>query len=184
MSSPSFAKQIHTFYSVDISQNSLILCDIDDTILFFPKYSETFYKEAYDYYVSIGEKEELADKLVKNDWDLYNSFKKPSITDKEGFFYLLKRIETTDSKLCFLTARHEIYHKRTIDDLKNVNIDCNKFPIYFTNGNVKGKFIKQNIVNLLDHEHIIFIDDNNIHLENVKKEIPFINCYKFVHIDK
>lgn len=182
MSSSSFAKHIHTFFSIDISQNTLVLCDIDDTILVVPKYSDTFYKEAYEYYTSIGYNSELADKLVKNDWDLYNCFKKRSITDKEGFFYLLDQIKKTGSTLCFVTARHSSYHKETLEALKYVNIDCSKIPIHYTNGYTKGKYIKENI-NLLDHEEIIFIDDNDLQLNSVKKEISFINCYKFVHID-
>lgn len=182
MSGSSFAKQIHTFYSVDISQNSLVLCDIDDTVLVFPKYSDTFYKEAYDYYTSIGYNENLTKKLIKNDWELYSSFKKPSITDKDGFFNLLDKIEKTKSKLCFVTARSNSSEQKTINELTHVNIDCNKMPIYYTNATMKGNYIKQNI-NLLDYEHIIFIDDNDMHLENVKKEIPFITCYKFIHID-
>lgn len=182
MSDSSFAKQIHTFYSVDIPENSLVLCDIDDTVLVFPKYTDAFYKEAYDYYTTIGYNTKMADKLVKRDWELYSSFKKPSITDKDGFFYLLEQIEKTSSKLYFLTARSDTSHQKTINDLKHVNIDCSKIQIYYTNAALKGNYIKNNI-DLLDYNHIIFIDDNDHQLENVKKEIPLISCYKFIHID-
>ena len=178
----SFAKKIHTFYSIDISQNSLVLCDIDDTLLVFPKCPEAFYNEAYDYYTNIGYNAHLTKKFIYNDWELNRYFKKPSITDKEGFFHLLERIEKTNSTLCFLTARSGFYHQKTINDLEKVNINGNKFKIYYTNGSVKGDYIKQNI-NLLDYNNVIFVDDNNDQLENVNKEVPFITCYKFIHID-
>lgn len=182
MSVSSFAKQIHTFYSIDIPENSLILCDIDDTVLVFPKYPESFYKESYHYYTSIGYTIEQAKHLIENDCNLYNFFKKRIITDKDGFFSLLEKIKKTNSKLCFLTARYEHYHQLTIKELKNVDIDCTEIPIFYTNGTLKGNYIKQKI-DLSNYEHIIFIDDNDFHLENVNKEHPHIMCYKFIHIE-
>lgn len=179
--SDSCIKPIHTFYSVDISHNSLVLCDIDDTVLAIPKCPKSFYDEGYDYYINIGYNETTAKKLVLSDWDLYRFLKKPSITDKEGFFHLLARIEKSNSKLCFVTARSDCYHDKTLKDLKKINIDTDKFEIYYTNAGLKGEYIKQNI-NLLDYENIVFIDDDYGHLENVRKEMPYIACYKFIHI--
>jgi predicted phosphatase len=86
-----------------------------------------------------------------------------------------------NGELIFITARTHSAEGTTKKHFKSICVDYNKFKVhYLSNVIEKGNYIKKNI-KLEGSEEIIFIDDQKYNLDNVKKILPQIKCYKFVY---
>jgi hypothetical protein len=112
-------KVIISFNQVEISNNIkyLILCDIDDTILHFPD-CDSFCKELIkDLHINKNFDKEL--KLLKS---FYRRIKEPTHTDYKGFANMIQKINESNSKIMFLTARHIDCDNLTKTHLKQIGI--------------------------------------------------------------
>ena len=147
---------INSFDSIDIGDNSLLLCDIDETL--------------------------FTNKLVRFQSKENKSIIKlilPKYTDKQGFLNLLNKIRQTDSKLYFVTARDIRYFDFTRKQFKLLGINLVNFPVYFCGTTPKG-FVIKNQIKLDNFKKIIFLDDLKYNLDNVKKEFgDKIECILF-----
>jgi len=146
---------LNSFNNVPITQKSLILCDIDDTL--------------------------LTNKFVKFTANKNNNLviNLPKYTDKDGFTNLLQKLQKTNSKLYFVTARNIKYIEFTRRQFKILGIDIDKYPVYFCGDIPKGIIIKK-FINMTNYKNIIFIDDLKYNLDNVKKELGNrIKCILF-----
>jgi hypothetical protein len=143
--------EINSFSNIKIKQNTLIICDIDETLLYIKKSN-------------------ICLSILCSYW-----FTDAHFTDKNGFKKLLEEIENTNSTLCFLTARENT------KKIKNfTKMDFDDFQIYFCGKIPKGEFILKNINHTFFNE-IIFIDDLDQNIENVKNIFGSkIKCYKFI----
>ena len=196
--------QISTFNDVQIKHNTLLICDIDDTVLYFDRSYDKYYKMMKDDHPYFPE-EEIQD-LAKGMYELSSSVLPALSTDADGFKQMLETIQQTNSKLIFLTARNKTSDKKTKKDLmKSNNINYNMenpfgnkstdliteplaeqlaepYPIHYTNNQMtKGEYIKANI-ELTNYDNIIFIDDYPSYIESVKNLFPEIKCYLFKRI--
>ena len=173
-------KTITSFNEIVIAKNKpLILCDIDETLLRFNYNLQHFYIQAKLIYPKASNNELL--NRAKNDFYLYRILNNPIHTDFNGFNNLCRRIEEMNGELIFITARSYGAEDTTKKHFKTLGIDYNKFKIhYLSNAIEKGNYIKKNI-KLEGSEEIIFIDDQKYNLDNVKKILPQIKCYKFVY---
>lgn len=150
--------EIDSFLNIKLKTNTLIICDIDETLLYIKK--SNFLLSLFCSY-----------------W-----FTDAHFTDKIGFKKLLCKIENSDSQLCFLTARENSKQniKFTKMDFNDLGLNYDDYVIYHCGNIPKGDFIRNNI----DYEsfnEIIFIDDldkNITSVKNIFKEK--IKCYKFI----
>jgi hypothetical protein len=179
-------KIINTFNDISITkENTLILCDIDDTVLTFKHLDKDF---MYFYnMIKQDFPDEDIDFIVNEARDFYNtyrSYNKPIHTDYEGFTNMVTKLKNKNSNICFLTARNEEFKDYTKKDLNNIGINYDDFIIYFTGDKMsKGEYIKNNI-NLENINEIIFIDDYDNYLKSVIDLYPNIICYKFEYKKK
>jgi predicted ferric reductase len=138
---------INTFNDIPIIEKTLVLCDIDETL--------------------------LTTKIIKLVSNKDNKMVKlcylPKYTDKDGFLALLEKIKITNSKLIFITARRSTFAQITYNQFKLLDIDKNVYPIFFCGETPKSKIVKKNI-NLNNFSNIIFIDDLKYNLYHMKKE--------------
>ena len=89
-------------------------------------------------------------------------------------------ISKTDNKIIFVTARNAKFKNITKQHFDDININFNKFESHFIESNNKGLYIRNN-VDLHEYDGIIFIDDANHNLVDVKNEFgDFVDCYKFI----
>lgn len=170
-----------TFEKIFIKPNSLILCDIDDTIL--------RYEFKLDYFIEMARKDLLDtnDYIDEEDtrslglelFDEFRSLNKPFHTDSEGFKKLEKQIIDTGSTLIFVTARSCIYDEQTQKQLESIGIET-KYPIHYTfehkmsKADYIDKFIKTD-----SYSNIYFIDDFEPTVKLVKNKFPDANCIIF-----
>lgn len=137
--------------------NPLVLCDIDDTLLTM----NTIYHLGQNHPIT-----PTYEYKVKH-------------TDYDGFHRLVSRVKQLGGELQFLTARNKEFHASTRSHFDAIGVNYDSFQIHYTNAGPKGEYIKNNI-DLSKYDEVIFIDDRDSFLANVKYHHPQIKCYKFV----
>lgn len=148
---------IKSFNEVHLTNNNLILCDIDNTIL-TNKIIHLKHKTG-----------------IKPDINLYI----PKYIDKDGFSNLLQRLQMTNSKLYFITSRGKKSIELTTRQFKILNIDINNYPVLFCGETKKSDIVKE-CININKFENVIFIDDLKYNLYYMKKEFgEKVNCFLF-----
>jgi hypothetical protein len=174
---------IKTFDSINIPNNSLILCDIDDTVFYFPEITKQWWTNKFDHYYKITSDFDLAENLSLTDWQNYIKFNFPEYTDKKGFLNFVDKINLGGSKLIFITARQIELEHITILNFNHLQFDVTKYQVHYIGHVPKGEYIKLNICNenCLGYNKIIFIDDIDYNIQSVKDNLLFCNleCYKF-----
>jgi hypothetical protein len=171
---------INTFKNIIFDKNKkpIVICDIDHTFI-RPQSSYDEYHNKFKDIISLRDK--LSNVIVYHlEVELSKGIVKQ--TDKEGFLYMLEKINELGGKLIFLTARSHLSHDKTIQDFKTAGL-CNpeQFQIHYT-GNLlsKGEYIKN--FNLLDgYSQHIFIDDYPKFLDSGSKLFPSLACYLFTY---
>lgn len=172
--------QIDTFDMINIISNTLVLSDIDETILFYDDINQKWWKERNEYYMNIYNTHELVSSHSLDDWFKYIQENKPKHTDKVGFENMLKRIEETNSSLMFVTARHPKFEEITKEHFNHLDIDSSKYEIHYLAGISKGEYIKNNI-DISKHDQVIFIDDLVKNIKSVTDNFKDkIKTYHFI----
>lgn len=180
MSSNNF-KTINTFNNIDIIENTLVVCDIDDTLLryelgwlyFFNKYMQEFNNN------------EIARSRANSAWYHYTKSNKCFLVDEEGFMNFMNKINNTSSKLIFLTARDNISHPYTIENFNELGLDHKLFDIHYSYTKPKGQYLHEQLYEFCNYEHskykkIIFIDDALHNIINMNQHLPYVECYYFI----
>lgn len=169
---------ISSFSQIEqIEPNSLIICDIDDTLLYWNKNPDDFIPMIKSDQPNITESE------LKSEceyWlNAYKNIYNPEPTDKEGFNIFLNKIRESCSKILFLTARNQVAQKFTERNFKAIGLEYSDYDIYYTNNMVsKGEYIKNNF-DISSYKQIYFIDDYETQISSVKHFFPNSQCYKF-----
>jgi len=175
--------EINSFDQVSIDlPNTLVICDIDDTLLHFPGLTPEKYTEILEYYKSINSDPEIALNDANNYWSEKFSQTVPIHTDMDGFARLLLRLHTSSGGLCFLTARpgHPDNIEFTRSNFNSIKLSYDAFIIHYSWFLLKGEYIRDQI-NLTGYTNIIFIDDMEYNLLNVNSHFGSqIKCYKFI----
>jgi hypothetical protein len=158
---------INSFKQIPIQRNTLVLCDIDDTVIVFEKLGKKWWRERFeDYYERNGDYE-FSEKAVLKEWIHQIHKQQPVHVDEDGFTDFVERIDATGSTLAFVTARSSDLFCLTLHHLKQVGITP-KTDIHYTNNTPKGDYIA-NVLDFDDFEHVIFIDDMEHNIASVQK---------------
>jgi len=167
---------IHSFNQVAIKgSQTLILCDIDETLLRWDKSVESVYRELSMSHPHLDHSK--LEILAENYYSVYRNQTPAIPTDLSGFKTLMARLGA--GKLMFLTARTPSHHTR--DDLNNIGLQNYMFDIHFTSNKItKGDYIKK-YIDLSRYNDIIFIDDNPEYINSVLVNISTIRCYLYDH---
>ena len=166
---------ITSFSEVELKPNCLLVIDIDETILQYEGWIDTLEK-----YIEISNSYDEAYDMNENDWKEYIRQKLPTYTDKEGFFNLIEKSNNLNLETFIVTARDLSIEQLTYDHLDYLNIP--KIKVYFSAKNNKAHIIEAEMSNHIDeYDGAIFIDDNDVNLNNVKTHFgDKVKCYKFV----
>jgi hypothetical protein len=168
--------EIQSFSEIVItSQTTLILCDIDDTILKWDRTLESCIIEAVFRFPK--ESENSQRRLGQILWLSYRESVPPIWTDQKGFMNMMGRLSPF-SRLVFLTARTGGEHSDwTRHDFESLGLTYDPSGIFYTeNKMTKGNFIK-NYIPLEGFEKVIFIDDLQENIDSVSGNFPDIQCY-------
>jgi hypothetical protein len=169
---------ISSFNSIPIAKNTLVLCDIDDTVLYYPECNKKCIE-----IVKNGPFRLTKDAYLKDFRDACNTYKMvnpPSHTDYDGFKNMVYKLNKYDGKLLFLTSRSKMGHEYTKKQLQSIGIECNDDSIHYTDNIItKGDYIKKHIL-ISEWSEVIFIDDILFNIQTVNAIVPQIKCFQFV----
>jgi hypothetical protein len=157
-----------------LSSNTLYVFDIDETLMVYDEIDKDWWKNKL---------KTTNEELVLKEWINLIKNSSPKHTCKRSFDELTSYIDKNNI-LC-LTARKEILKDITEQHLKQIGITG--IPVYYSNGNCKGKMLREILQNYSDIKNIVFVDDNKNNLFAVNKEFYNDNikvyCYYFKYIN-
>jgi len=171
-------KLIHNYDNIQVQPNSLVVMDIDFTVIKFELLHKSWWVDTKrNYETKYGKK--LAEEYALKEWTRLITLDKAYLIDPASFQKLLTRIEETNSRLIFITARDESLHDLTVRQLRESGLtDIDPDTIYYSYP--KGKKLLDVYTEKYSHlQKIIFVDDGMDNLEDVKKYIPDCDLYLF-----
>lgn len=173
------------FRDISIDCKSLIVFDIDDTVLEYQNIDHAWWKNISDGFYQEHQDREKADFQAYQIWLDKISRTMPIHTDESGLNDIFERAKQKDCKIIFLTARRSTSHDITLSHLKLLNIEHDE--IYYSNLiENKGQILNEIIeTKYQDYDDYIFIDDVPSNLEKVKIHVgKEIRCYQFLSSSK
>ena len=169
---------IKSFNNVIVNKKkTLVICDIDDTILRYEKNINYFYDVIHKWCPEFSNDECVS--YANMLYSTYTKKSKPYHTDYNGFISLMYKLIDKDSKLIFLTARNNEAIDITIKEFTDIRVNYNYFEVYYTNNEMsKGGYCKK-YIDLTNINELIMIDDREENLLYMKKYFPLCKCYKY-----
>jgi hypothetical protein len=178
-------KLIQSFSEIEVSPNTLILCDIDDTILHHPAINANWMMIIHNFFHIKYHADNKHHNRQHTEMEInqYLDMVFESIpmrhTDREGFFAMVDG--ATDVAL--VTARQPTTKDFTYDNLRCLDIDPEKYAVHFSGNMGKGDYINQHF-DLSKYDRVVFIDDQPRNLENVFLRVFHTNLelYQFQYV--
>jgi len=150
-----------------VSGRPLIICDIDETLLYMSDNNSQILKYPLFY--------------NKHGYFSTSAIKNRSIlpTDIDGFYRLEHRVNSLGGKLIFLTARHREASNYIVEDFEKIGLQSYKYDIHYTGNMIsKGEYIKK-FINVSGYSHLYFIDDLHENIRSVYYYFPNSNLFLF-----
>jgi len=160
---------------LDNDNNTLYVFDIDETLMIYDGIDRNWWKKRIN---ETNNDEES----VLDEWLNHINNNEPKHTHESSFKSLLDKIHKINV-IC-LTARKECLKDVTEQHLAQIGIV--DLPIYYSNGNCKGKVLKEIVVTSYPTiRNIVFVDDNKNNITSVNKVLSNnnikVHCYYFKH---
>ena len=181
-----FMNVINDYTQIRLIKNSLIIFDIDDTIIKFPELGKNWWKTTFDNYYKLHQNFDKADILTLEEWIQNIKIMKPEMIRKESFIKFFDKALENNCKIIFLTARNEKLKDLTLQHLLHCEVITkeNFHNVYFSEN--KGDKLKKILQNpeYSNIKNIIFIDDLDRNLKDVYNALYFdynVNLYHFIH---
>lgn len=161
----------------------LLLCDIDDVILYFPQIYRNWWKDTFNDLYTIHKDYNKVETIQHDMWlDIIHNNDCCYTVDPSHF---QNKINCSNCEIEFVTAR-DISLKNITE--KQLCIWSNKI-VHYVGSNCKGEYIKKNILPYrINYDKIIFIDDMLKNVEAVDSICSQINekntvleCYHFIN---
>lgn len=166
-----------------ISDNTLVVLDIDDTIIKYKDATKEWWKSRYAYHSNLSDDPVLLDLTVQLEWKNLIKISEPEFVDEIGLKQLYKKIkETHNTDLIYLTARDESIKQITEQHFKFLDLE-HASNINYTAGGNKGEYL-DNIIRQQhsDKRHFIFVDDYEHNIRHMKEACTYnVQCCKFIN---
>lgn len=161
-------KTISSFQTIPIYPKTLVLCDIDETILRFNGIDAKWWNNKIEkYYLETNSYME-ADRKAYLEWKEIVHRELPEHTDANGFKHFIEQVYTLGGELVFVTARQHYMEELTRSHLKKVIGDMgSQFKLWICGDKSKGIVIDNMIEDIKRYNKLVFIDDNEKHLNAV-----------------
>jgi hypothetical protein len=166
-------KKINKFEQVNCIPNSLVVIDIDDTLIKYDGIDFAWWKNKFNKYYSVTQNYDLSDNLANQDWINLIANSNPELVD-DCVHHFIDSAKINQCHIILLTARNN-----TITDLTHEHL--NKVDLYFEHiyfnenkGDELVKIVNSDYANCTD---IIVIDDKEANLIDIQNKIDS-NKYK------
>lgn len=174
-------KTISSFKTISIFPKTLVLCDIDETVLRYSNIDASWWNnKIQNYYLETGSYLE-ADRKAYLEWKDIIHRETPEHTDASGFKQFIDSVYSLGGELVFVTARQDYMEDLTRSHLKKViGYMDRQFKLWICGDKSKGTVIDNMIDSREKYNKLIFIDDNQKHLAAVYNVFGNqIDYYKF-----
>jgi hypothetical protein len=169
-----------SFKDVCIPNNSLVVLDVDDTVVRFEEMGRGWWAMRENELTLLHGKK-IARDIVMREWIHGAHIYTPILTDPDEFPGFLQRVFDAGAHLIFLTARSEELRQLTEFHLTSNGINVQSSQIYFARE--KGVALKS-IVQSNGFSNVVFIDDMEHNLESVQKELSGVATLNVYHFHK
>ncbi len=159
-------QQVNSFYQIPVTENTLVVLDIDETIMAFPNINKTWWRETYEKYFDSTNNKTAADNLTLEEWREYVRVNKPYLLDEKKFKKFLGEIESKSAQLVLLTARDPIMTEITQLHLSHCELSIS--PDQVIHDENKGDALARIVQSYPHITNIIFVDDFDKNLLSVK----------------
>lgn len=167
---------INSFNQVQLVPNSLIVFDIDETVISFEDIDEGWWKRTFTKYYGLTNDYDSADELSLKEWVNHITNSKPQLLDEVNFINLITQAKEINCEIIMLTARRKFLFDITIAHITHCKIDIDSDSIYFNEN--KGKELYDIVMGKYpNHENIIFIDDVESNLQDVANTFSNLDQY-------
>lgn len=157
---------IKKFQQINVIPKSLVVLDIDETILKFEDINHKWWKSKFNRYYKLTQSYDLANNMAHSDWVKTVSNIQPELVD-DDFYIFLEHINNCKCETILLTARNHKLKDLTHEHLDKINLKFNKI---FFNKN-KGDELYNIVHNEFLHiENIIVVDDLLSNLTDIKNK--------------
>lgn len=159
---------INSYSAITLVARSLVVFDIDDTLVNFPQYDITWWnakKAVYEQTMSVTE----ADRATLLDWRAAVQHVDPVPIDKDGFLQFYAQAKAVGCDVIFLTARSKKLKEITHRHLKNTLMECEEGHVFFAED--KGPALVSIIQGRRPYRHVIFVDDLVKNHESVRQAL-------------
>lgn len=175
---------INSFSQIKIKPKSLIVLDIDETILKFPSIRKGWWVETFSKYYEQEQDYEKAEELALFDWENLVINDKAQLLDSDNFETFLDDIKVNECELILLTARNDRLKELTKKHLIDCELDISSHRIYHSRN--KGNKLLDLVSNVFTNiSQIILVDDLESNLLDVQKSfmgtVFDINLYYIEH---
>lgn len=151
------------------SENSILFCDIDDTILEFPDINKKWWYDKFEFYWNQTHSVVEAEERSLKDWIQHIEKNNPiPMIDMNNF-----KLHVGNNELVFITARNDYLHDLTMQHFMYCDFGTDHEIIY-TNGNEKCNYIRERIKHK-KYDHMAFVDDLENNLQQI--DIPNMKLY-------
>ncbi len=165
-------KEIKNYDEIMIKKNTLVMLDIDNTIIKFKTLYKNWWKD-----------NEPNNPNLIDEWIRIVREEEPLMLDFDKFMNLLIKIKETNSDVIYITARNESLDELTYRQLISCGVSLNREQIYFSYP--KGKKLLE-ICNDKKYNNYIFVDDHLDNIEDVQKHLTKdydVDYYLMNHIN-
>jgi phosphoglycolate phosphatase-like HAD superfamily hydrolase len=177
-------ESIKTFIQIPMNYpKTLYVFDIDETFMVFRKITDAWWTQKLNDYRKYYDDEEKAQREMDKLFNKVITSEDPKPTDLNGFKKIEKYTNALDGDIMFLTARTEDYRELTLKQLDLIYPGTSKkYPVFFSRE--KGKTLRKILDNNeKKYERVVFIDDKEFNLKDVKADVPEAKCYRFNYMD-
>jgi hypothetical protein len=162
---------ITSFDQIEIIPESLVVFDIDDTLIRFDGIDLKWWKNKIKKYIVMTRDEQLAESMANSDLIKIMNTYDPELVDNQVHNFIT-RLQESNCHIILLTARDENIRELTIRHLQSVNLNFEH--IYFNQN--KGDELKKIVSEQYEHiSNIIMIDDMMANLEDIKQKFSDSN---------
>jgi hypothetical protein len=159
-------QQVNSFNQIPVTLNTLVVLDIDETIMAFPNINKTWWRETHEKHFNSTNDKSEADKLTIEEWREYVEVNKPYLLDEKKLKKFLEEIESKSSQLVLLTARDPVMTESTHLHLSHCELEIT--PDQVIHNENKGEALARIIRSYPEISKIIFVDDFEKNLLNVQ----------------
>lgn len=162
---------INSYSAITLVARSLVVFDIDDTVVNFPDYGPTWWDAKKATYEQTMDKAD-ADAAALRDWRVAVQTVDPQPIDKDGFLQFYAQARAVECDVIFLTARSEALKDLTHRHLKNSLMECAEEHVFFAED--KGPALVAILQERRPYHHIIFVDDLVKNHESVRQALETV----------